>query len=313
MKNRYIILGIILILVFSLTGCSTQHDTNMESISKKVNSELDYLDSQLLGMLNKLNNISFQRYLVLSEEITSDSASPSGNSSEEDTSEKQGLGQEGESGESSSKGSNSSKESSESSSSGGSGGSSTESSNESSSSGSSSTSTSNSMRYSMEPNNILNRNPNIDWASFNTDIENLYNAWSTITIDLYKKEIDNNLVLNFSADLQSALNSIKAKDKNSTLVNLAKLYSYIPQFSRIVNGENLKTNVLKTKASLLNAYALVEQDNWQRIQTELNNAEQNYMPILNGIISNQNKEYNINKAYILIKETRKKCKRYEQG
>lgn len=295
MKNKCLILGIILILVFSLTGCSSQQEYSKSSMTNKVNSELDYLDDQLLGMLNKLNNISFQKYMIVTEQITSDSSSTSSESSGGSSSESSSKNSESSEGES-----DSSEESSGGDSEGGS-------SDNSSSSGGSEMST----KYSMRANNILNRTNTIDWANFNNDIENIYDAWATITIDLYKKEVDNNLVLNFSTDLQSVLNSIKSQDKNASLVNLAKLYSYVPQFSSIVNGDNLKTNVLKTKSNLINAYSVVEQDNWQKVQTELNNTEQNYMPILNGIISNQNKEYNINKAYILIKETRQKCKKYE--
>lgn len=285
MKNKYLILSIILILIFSLTGCSLKQNYSEEDITQKVNSEIDYLDTQLLGMLNKLNNISFQKYLVIPDKVTEDSTSTSSENDEQSSSQESNSSGEGES-----SGSDQSSES------------------DSSSTGESSSSASEtSIKYSMQPNNILNRTDVVQWENFNTDIENLYNAWSTITIDLYKKEVDNNLVLNFSSDLQTALNSIKAQDKNSTLINLAKIYSYVPRFSSIVNGENLKTSVLKTKASLINAYSVVEQDNWQKVQSDLVTTEQNYMPVLNSIISNPNKEYNINKAYILIKETRKKC------
>lgn len=288
LKNKYLMVGIIVILIFSLTGCSIKQNYSEEDITNKVNSEIDYLDTQLLGMLNRLNNISFQKYLVVSEQITNDSSSTSSESSGESSSQESSNSSSGESSE---------------------GGKSSE--GEESSSSERSSESEDSTKYSMQPNNILNRTNVLQWESFNTDIENLYNAWSTITIDLYKKEVDNNLVLNFSSDLQAVLNAIKAQDKNSALVSLAKIYSYIPQFSSIVNGETLKTSVLKTKASLINAYSVVEQDNWQKVQTDLNTAEQNYMPVLNSIISNPNKEYNINKAYILIKETRKKCKGYE--
>ena len=285
LKNKYLILSMILILIFSLTGCSLKQNYSEEDITQKVNSEIDYLDTQLLGMLNKLNNISFQKYLVIPDKVTEDSANTSSENDEQSSSQESNSSGEGES-----SGSDQSSES-----------------DSSSTGGSSSSASETSIKYSMQPNNILNRTDVVQWENFNTDIENLYNAWSTITIDLYKKEVDNNLVLNFSSDLQTALNSIKAQDKNSTLINLAKIYSYVPRFSSIVNGENLKTSVLKTKASLINAYSVVEQDNWQKVQSDLVTTEQNYMPVLNSIISNPNKEYNINKAYILIKETRKKC------
>lgn len=284
LKNKYLVLSIILISVFSLTGCSMKSENSSSSLNDKVNSEVDYLDEQLLGMLNKLNNISLQRYIVVSEKITNDSATSS-------TGENEQMSSGGESGGSNSSGQDSS-DSSQSSA--------QEEGGDSDSSKLDSNSTS--MKYGMKSNNILSRTDSVNWEEFNTDIENLYDTWSTITVDLYKQGVNNNMVLNFSSDLQTTLNSIKTQDKNTSLENLSKLYSYIPEFSTSSNGDGLKTNVLKTKSSLVSAYSLVEQDKWEEIQIKLNNTEQNYMPILNDIISNSNKEYNINKAYILIKE-----------
>lgn len=304
MKNKYLILSLIMLLVVSLTGCSGINNNNNDDskMIERVNSEIDYLDAQLLGMLNKLNNIYFQRYSVSAEKITSNSATGSDKEGEQSSSEPEGEGNSaGGAGSDSSTEGNSSGGSSGGGSSGQSEGASGEQSGSSGGTGNNSIE----MKYTMKPNTILSRKDTIDWENFNMDIENLYDAWPAIMLDLYKKEVDNKLVTEFSSDLEIALNSIKNKDKNACLASLAKLYYYIPQFSSTVNGNNIKTNVLKTKSSLINAYSMVEIDKWQQIGEELINVEQNYIPILNDITSNKKKEYNINKAYILIKELQK--------
>ena len=145
MKNKYFILSIIVILVFSLAGCSTTEGTD---INEKVNSEIDYLDEQLVGMLNKLNNISFQKYMVVSEEINKDSATTSKEESGQSSIDESSEEQSNSSGESSGKTSGDS------------------------SSNESLNSESNSRKYSMKSNDIISRSDVIEWQNFNSDIEN---------------------------------------------------------------------------------------------------------------------------------------------
>lgn len=57
-----------------------------------------------------------------------------------------------------------------------------------------------------------------------------------------------------------------------------------------------------TKSNILNAYSAIEQNNYNLVKTELANAEQSFMPIINNISSNTKNQTSINKSYILIKE-----------
>ena len=98
------------------------------------------------------------------------------------------------------------------------------------------------------------------------------------------------------------LGNIKNEDKIASLASLAKLYSYIPKYSNTVS-KNAKTNaVYGTKSNILNAYSAIEQNNYNVVKTELANAEQAFMPVINNISSNTNNQSSINKSYILIKE-----------
>lgn len=77
MRNKKITVIVICIFcLIILTGCS--NDQSAEDTKSKISQELDYLDTQIVGILNKLNNISLQNYEITSEEITLKENSTSG-------------------------------------------------------------------------------------------------------------------------------------------------------------------------------------------------------------------------------------------
>lgn len=269
---------IFLLLAISLTGCSKNNDS--ETINVKVNEEISYLDSKLIAMLNKTNGISLENYIVTAEEVkekssTSESKSSSSNKSQGDSEE---SSQEND-------GSSEGKTNS------GTSGSDSEQSN------------TDNVRYTMESNEILSQDRNPDWKSIKSEIEKLYSSWSTIVLDLYKLNVNNQDILNFNKDLDTATQSIKSEDKVQTLYNLAKLYSYIPKYISSVSNDTKTNSIYKTKSSILNAYAIIEQDNFIEAQKQLSDAEQSFLPLLNDITSNSNNQSKVNKIYILLKET----------
>lgn len=154
----------------------------------------------------------------------------------------------------------------------------------------------------MEENEILLQDRTPDWKSVKAEIEKLYSTWSTIILDLYKVNVNNQDILSFNADLDVATASIKNENKEASLNALAKLYSYIPKYVAYVSNDATATNIYQTKSNILNAYAIIEGNNSSQVKTELSNAEQAFMPIINNLNSQTNNQSNINKAYILIKE-----------
>ena len=111
MKKQIIFIIIILgILVFGLTGCSSNKETS-QTLSQKVDSEIYYIDTELISTISKLNNIYFTNYMVESRkvDVTLDSSDKSSTSSKEDA---QNSGQSSEQeGSNSSSGSNTEKSS----------------------------------------------------------------------------------------------------------------------------------------------------------------------------------------------------------
>lgn len=296
-KKSVILMIIFSILTISLTGCTNQDENQI--MQEKVGREIEYLELRLVDMLNNVNGISLYNYIVKAEQIseqTTPKSSGDGNSvavqaeETEQSSSGQGQSQGGSSDQGQSGSGNSSQ---------GQGGNSGQSqSSEASAEGSNNSN----VLYKMEGNEILLQNRQTDWTSLKSDIEKLYSDWSTIQLDLYKMNVNSQDVLNFSNDLDIATAAIKSEDKAKTLISLAKLYSYIPTYASASNQDTLVSNVYKTKSNLLTAYSVVEQDDFTKVDQEMKNAEQSFMPIINDVNSGNENQVNINKAYVLIKE-----------
>lgn len=181
-----------------------------------------------------------------------------------------------------------------------SGSSSSESSSGEESGGSSSDSNKNDYQYRMIENSILAKKTEPNWEDLIYDIEQIYSNWSIVTLDLYKQNIDNQKILSFNVDLDNATKAIKDKNKEQTLILLAKLYSYIPTYFEDFSDDQMQTNLYKVKSNLFNAYSIIEQNNPNEVKKYLQSSEEAMISIMNNI-QNQ-KTYNLNKAYILLKD-----------
>ena len=67
LKNIFTIL-IIFILLLSLTGCNSK-DKNENMLNEKVKEELAYLDSEVVNLINSLNNITIENYKISTKEV----------------------------------------------------------------------------------------------------------------------------------------------------------------------------------------------------------------------------------------------------
>ena len=62
----------------------------------------------------------------------------------------------------------------------------------------------------------------------------------------------------------------------------------------------MQTNLYKVKSNLFNAYSIIEQNNPNEVKKYLQSSEEAMVSMMNNI-QNQ-KTYNLNKAYILLKD-----------
>ena len=280
MKKNKIIIPILFLCIINLiilTGCSSK-GTNTDKNKDKIIQELDYLDGQIIGILNKLNNITLENYTVTSEEASLTESTSTGGNGQSSGGSDGGSG--GESNQSS-------------------GVEQKQSSSQSGKSGEQSSITAS----QMESKTILESDENdTDWSSIKSEIEKISNSWAIILLDLSNFNIDSNDVLSFSTTLDDCILSIKDENKEDSLVNLAKLYSFIPKYETAISAENSVQNIKQVKSYIINSYAGVEQENWNDIQFNMSECEKTYKNLINDIEYIKDKEIKVNRTYVLIKE-----------
>lgn len=271
-KSKIIILFVyLIILVLTLCGCG--NGQNDSDINKKLQSEIQYLDKKIIGIMNKLNNITLENYEVKSKEIKSESnkqnESSQNSESSEDKSSQEGSGSEGQKEENSESGQK----------------------------------TDSIKVLQMQPSNILVINKDeIDWNTIKSEIELMYSTWNSILLDLYNLDIENENILGFSQELDNVVLAAKLEDKQKTLETLANIYSYLPKYMDKISTEESAKNILQTKANVMKAYALIEQENWDEVQNQINLADNAYAKVTNDVQYIENKQGEVSKVYVLIKE-----------
>lgn len=270
-KFKKILVLFSVICILAMTGCAKQEDK--KELREKVNEELDYLDTHILSILNNLNNISLENYKITSERVEIEEKSKKSASGNSGGSQETATGQ-GEQGSS-----------------------------EKSEDSQNSQKNNNIDTTKMETNAVLETNQNdVDWKNMKYKIENLNQSWSVILLDLYSLNVSNDDIVSFSKCLDDCIISIKNENKIDSLINIAKLYSYIPIYEKAISAENSMQNIKQTKAFLVNAYSAVEQGNWNDVQTNINECEKTFKNVVNDIEFAKKNEYKVNKTYVLVKE-----------
>ena len=207
--KKILIIIFLLYTLFSLTGCAEKNDKDLQA---KVVSELDYVNVKTVDLLNKLNNISFENYSVVSQQVKL---------SDEEQQTKNNGGVEG-SGQSNGQGGQEGGEaSSDSSSDGNSGGSSdTKGAEEKQEKEGESQDKVNTTTMVTDSELDKDRD-DIDWTEIKREIELLNESWSIIVLDLYALDVKNDAILSFSDKLNTTIIAIKEEDKKQSLTALA--------------------------------------------------------------------------------------------
>ena len=138
-------------------------------------------------------------------------------------------------------------------------------------------------KYYIENNSILLRNTNsIDWNDLAIQAEDLYNSWTTITLDLNTLNVSNENVLSYNTNLDNLILSIKNKDKANSAICLANLYSLLPKYMDETLEDETKLKIANIKSNVVSAYSLVEIEKWDDIINLLGNAEKDLTTFINS-------------------------------
>ena len=276
-KFAYIFL-ILVIVVLSFTVYATvSKDTDKIEKEKRI-SEFEYLESELVDVFNELNNIQMSNYNVSVNNITSQTKKEDEGKSNSDSEKNQQGGQQ-------------------------SGASSSNSQNENQSSNKSNNSeTKQQKEYSLKRNAILTNNEEINWDDIKNKIEIVYSSIPTITLDLYKYNINQDDILNFNKEFDNLTVVIKQNNKQDSLIQLSKLYDFMPKFAQSIYDDDLRKTIIETKTNILKAYSKLDTDNWNDISNDIKKASNSYSKILTNPNIDQSKQYDISKIYVMINE-----------
>ena len=267
----FVLIGLFIGGYFIYSNAKTNEANSVDTLKAKCTSELEYLSSNIILMMNQLNNISFENYEVTNDKVTIS------NSNEED---KQSGGGETKSEDGSGGGSNSSEGTT--------------------SSGSNTVNSSN-----VELNSTLANNNKIDWNLLKADIEAMYSSWTTILMDLTTLNVNKDNLLKYNDKLGTIVENFEGEDKKSALINLADLYNLLTLYIQNFSTESYTKSRFIVTSNILYAYANIETDDWNKTSDYIGKAKTEYANIVNGQVNNVNKIDKINKAYILINEIEK--------
>lgn len=274
MKNLkrigYIVLiAIIIILGFIIYSNANKNNENNQQ--EKVFSEIKYIESKLVQLFNEMNKIESRNYTISIGEISKDS------SSSQNSIESNSGGSEG-------------------------GTSSGEESDSTNNSNSSLNSDQDNKKFELQLSGVLTNKEDINWDYIKGEIENIYTSLATITIDFYQIGTTQENVIKFNQQLDKLSIAIKEENKELVLGELSNLYTNLSNITQNINGNELYKKVIKIKDNIFKAYSKLDTGNWEEIANDISNAITLYSELLTNTTENIEKQYEINKGYILINE-----------
>ena len=229
-KIAYIFL-IVIIAVLSVILYANVSKGNENNQKEKTFSEIEFLETKLVNLLNDMNNVETRNYNISVSEITEQAKNQKESSN--NSSKQQGSP---ESENSTSDGNSASGDSS------------------SSTNSSSDVNNQKNQKFNLEANGVLTNSDEINWSNVKSEIEILYSSIPTITLDLYQMNINQEDILGFNKEFDNLTVVAKEEKKEETLKELAILYEYIPRFMQNSADDEINKIIIETKANLFKAY-----------------------------------------------------------
>ncbi len=289
-KIAYIFLVIFILSIAFILFKSYADSNKNEDEKEKTETEIQRIELSFVNMFNELNNIKFENYRINTSQINKEDLKDNSSSSASETTPSSGGSS-----------------SSESSSSGEQG----ESQKENGSSQSSEKSKEN-QNYELKLSGVLTNNSDINWENLKNEVEILYSAIPSLTIDLYKININKEKITNFNQEYDNLMKAIKEENKQNALDALANLYNYLPDFIENSTDDTNEKILIKTKNNIFKAYSLLDKNDWNAITENVNLANQEFTKILTNSQSSNKNQYIINKAYVQINELQNSTKTKEK-
>ena len=270
-KTMAYIVIIAIIIIFAISIYVNASKNNEDDQKSKTLSELEYIETKFVELFNKMNNIEVRNYKITVGELSKETTESSSKS--EEGSASGGSSKGGESGTSSSNKETGTEDEGQ-----------------------------DKEKYELTSNGILISSRDVKWDEIKWEVENLYSSISTMTLDLYKMQINQDDILGFNKEIDNLTTKIAENNKQQTLDELVKGYEYIQKFFQSVSDSEITKLLIETKLNIFKAYSKLDQKNWQDIENDVKNAIAIYSKLLTNTKIEQMKQYGINKGYIMLNE-----------
>ena len=275
MKKYRKIVYIFLIIIIAVLSIALYANISKGSEGKEQErkiSEFNFLEEKLINLFNQMNNIQTRNYNITVSEISEQSKSKKdSSSSDQNQDSQQDTNFSGNS-------------------------------DNSSSNNTSSNSSSTSQKFELEAKGVLTNSDEINWNYIKSEVEMLYSSLPTITLDLYKSNINQENILNFNKEFDNLTIFVKNEKKEETLNSLSKLYEYLINFIEDTEENKIKKEILESKLYILRAYSKLDSRNWAEIGNDTKQAIDMYSKLLSNTNLDSSKQYNISKIYVMINE-----------
>ena len=167
--------------------------------------------------------------------------------------------------------------------------------------GESSSGTSNKI-YSMQANNMLGKQVEIDWDELKNKIENLYTTWTVVSLDLQTLGVSSEELNNFSKNMDRIAVAIKNENKEETISGVVDLYGFLPAFLQEYNKDSLERTVIDTKYKLLVCYKYADLENWEELDRSVDELKMSFSNIVNKKEQFSGREVNIRSGEVILNE-----------
>lgn len=266
---------IIIIVILAVILYNNESKGNEKNTKEKGFSEIEFIETKLVSLLNNMNNIETRNYTISVSEITKKSKEEDSQNSASDSQNSQSEGSSEETGSGGNSGSNSD----------------TGGSNE-----------QNGKKFDLQTSGVLTSSDEIDWNNIKSEIEILYSSIPTITLDLYQLNVNQDDILGFNKEFDNLTLVVKNQNKEETLKELSKLYEYIPKFMQNVTEDEIEKILVETKSNVFKAYAKLDSKNWNEISNDVKLAVETYSKLLTNTNIDYSKQYSISKGYVMLNE-----------
>lgn len=290
--RAYIFLAIFVILVVSFGAyrvMSVNKEGDKKEIGEKVATEKKYIDERLTEIFNQMNNIKYESYKISINTVNPSTQEETNQQNSQNAEGENQTGQESENTGKSEKGSDS--KSADSSETGG----------KSNSEGENSTETEQ-KKYQLQEEGILTQKEDIDWQVVKNNIEKMYVSIPTITLDLYQTNVNDENILNFNTEFDNLTKIVQNENKTGTLNQLCKIYEIYVKFVEESDSSEQEKTVAKTKLNIFKAYSNLDEEKWEEVSKYMKSASEEFSKLMTSLDMKEQKQYSINKSYIMINE-----------